>query len=100
MKLFKSAFTVLIYVIFLAIIVEITLRIQQYIGPIEDLEMQNVSMEWQSDVLNHKHAHKEEYVLSLRDVYGKYAGFAYTAFYDSNGLRIYREWPPTENCTR
>jgi len=35
-------------------IFEIGLRVQQYFGPLYDLEMTNVNLNWESDVLNHK----------------------------------------------
>jgi hypothetical protein len=37
-----------------AMIFEIGLRAQQYFGPLYDLEMTNVNLNWESNVLNHK----------------------------------------------
>ena len=37
-----------------AVIFEIGLRMQQYFGPLYDLELANINLNWESNVLNHK----------------------------------------------
>jgi len=49
-KRFKSA---LIYGLYLFLVFELTLRVQQRLGPIYDLELEHINMDLVSDVLNH-----------------------------------------------
>jgi len=65
-------------------IFEIGLRIQQYFGPIYDLEMQNIDLNWESDVLNHKPEPENQNLC----IYGDLSGFNYKRLYDANGIRI------------
>src|SRR4051812_9363046 len=65
-------------------IFEIGLRLQQYFGPLYDLEMANVNLNWQSDVLNHKPASENQNLC----IYGDVTGFSYKRSYDSDGIRI------------
>ena len=37
-----------------AVIFEIGFRLQQYFGPLYDLEMASINLNWQSDVVNHQ----------------------------------------------
>jgi hypothetical protein len=67
-----------------AAIFEIGLRIQQYFGPLYDLEMTNVDLKWESDVLNHKPEPESQNLC----IYGDLTGFNYKRFYDANGIRI------------
>ena len=46
----------LLLVIVWAVIFEIGLRMQQYFGPLYDLEMANANLNWESNVLNHQPA--------------------------------------------
>lgn len=67
-----------------AAIFEIGLRMQQYLGPVYDLEMANVSLDWESDVLNHKPEPKNQNLC----IYGDPTGFSYKRTFDANGIRI------------
>ena len=66
------------------VIFEIGLRIQQYFGPLYDLEMANINLKWESDVLNHKPAPENQNLC----IYGDLTGFSYKRSYDPNGIRI------------
>jgi hypothetical protein len=67
-----------------AAIFETGLRMQQYFGPLYDLEMANVDLNWESDVLNHKPEPKNQNLC----IYGDLTGFNYERSYDANGIRI------------
>ena len=54
-----------------AAIFETGLRMQQYFGPLYDLEMANVDLNWESDVLNHKPEPKNQNLC----IYGDLTGF-------------------------
>jgi hypothetical protein len=57
---------------------------QQYFGPLYDLEMANINLNWESDVLNHKPAPENQNLC----IYGDLTGFSYKRSYDPNGIRI------------
>jgi hypothetical protein len=63
---------------------EIGLRAQQYFGPLYDLELENVSLSWESNVLNHVPSAKNQQMC----IYGDLTGFSYERSYDANGVRI------------
>jgi hypothetical protein len=67
-----------------AVIFEIGLRIQQYFGPLYDLEMASVNLNWESDVLNHQPTPENQNLC----IYGDLTGFSYKRSYDANGIRI------------
>jgi hypothetical protein len=71
-------------VIIWAVIFEIGLRMQQYFGPLYDLEMKNVNLKWESNVLNHQPAPENQSLC----IYGDLTGFSYKRSYDANGIRI------------
>jgi hypothetical protein len=71
-------------VIMWAIIFEIGLRMQQYFGPLYDLEMANANLNWESNVLNHQPAPESQNLC----IYGDLTGFSYKTSYDANGIRI------------
>ncbi len=66
------------------VIFEIGLRLQQYYGPLFDLEMASVNLNWESNVLNHKPAPENQNLC----IYGDLTGFSYQRYYDANGVRI------------
>ncbi|MBR0830999.1 SGNH/GDSL hydrolase family protein [Bradyrhizobium manausense] len=66
------------------VIFEVGLRLQQYFGPLDDLEMESVSLNWESDVLNHKPAPEKQNLC----VYGDLTGFSYDRQFDANGIRV------------
>jgi hypothetical protein len=66
------------------VIFEIGLRMQQYFGPLYDLEMADIDLNWESDVLNHKPQPEKQNMC----IYGDLTGFTYKRSYDENGIRI------------
>ncbi len=74
----------LLLVIVWAVIFEIGLRIQQYFGPLDDLEMASANLNWESNVLNHQPAPESQSLC----IYGDATGFSYKRSYDANGIRI------------
>ena len=71
-------------VIIWAAFLEIGLRMQQYLGPLYDLEMANASLNWESNLLNHKPEPENQNLC----IYGDLTGFSYKRSYDANGIRI------------
>ncbi|QWG13846.1 hypothetical protein KMZ29_03805 [Bradyrhizobium sediminis] len=67
-----------------AVIFEIGLRMQQYFGPLYDLELANINLNWESNVLNHKPEPENQNLC----IYGDLTGFSYKRSYDTNGIRI------------
>lgn len=67
-----------------AVIFEIGLRMQQYFGPLYDLEMASINLDWESNVLNHQPTPKDQNLC----IYGDLTGFSYKRSYDANGIRI------------
>ena len=77
-----------------SVVFEIGLRLQQYFGPLYDLDMGGVNLNWlsnlvdrPSDVLNHEPTSGKRW-LEGRKMYGDLDGFTYDASYDDNGVRI------------
>lgn len=66
------------------VIFEIGFRLQQYFGPLYDLEMASVNLNWQSDVLNHRPTPEDQNLC----IYGDSTGFSYKRSFDANGIRI------------
>jgi hypothetical protein len=77
-----------------ATIFEIGLRLQQYVGPLFDLEMESVNLNWESNVLNHKPAPENQNLC----IYGDLTGFSYQRSYDVNGIRIVDDRALLEGC--
>lgn len=65
-------------------IFEMGLRLQQYLGPLYDLKMAGINLNWESDVLNHKPDRENQNLC----IYGDLTGFTYKKPYDENGIRI------------
>jgi hypothetical protein len=80
-RFFRQA---LLLIITWGVIFEIGLRAQQYFGPLYDLEMANINLDWESDVLNHKPEPQNQNLC----IYGDLTGFSYKRSYDQNGIRI------------
>ena len=55
------------------VIFEAGLRMQQYFGPLYDLEMANVNLDWESDVVNHQPVSQNQNLC----FYGDLTGFTY-----------------------
>jgi hypothetical protein len=79
-----------------AAIFEVGLRAQQYFGPLYDLELPNVDLSWESDVLNHVPAAKNQQLC----IYGDLTGFSYRRSYDANGVRIIDDSELLNGCHR
>ena len=77
-----------------AVIFEIGLRMQQYFGPLYDLEMTNVDLDWESDTLNHKPEPHEQNLC----IYGDLTGFSYRRSYDANGIRVIDDAALMDGC--
>ena len=77
-----------------AAIFEIGLRVQQYFGPLYDLELANVDLSWESDRLNHKPASQVQNLC----IYGDLTGFSYKRSYDANGIRIINDTALLAGC--
>ena len=77
-----------------AAIFEVGLRAQQYFGPLYDLELANVDLSWESDVLNHVPAAKNQQLC----IYGDLTGFSYRRSYDANGVRMIEDAELQNGC--
>ncbi len=77
-------------------IFEIGLRLQQYFGPLFDLEMSNVNLNWESSVLNHKPVPENQNLC----IYGDLTGFSYRRSYDGNGVRIIDDEALLRGCEK
>lgn len=86
---------VLMFITWCAIF-EIGLRVQQYFGPLVDLEMASASLDWESNVLNHKPAPKKQNLC----IYGDLTGFSYPKSYDANGIRIMDDSALLAGCSK
>ena len=85
----SNALQQIFYVLFLFLVAEGTLRLQQKLGPLSDLEFRHVSLEELSPTLNHvPPAKSEDFILREE---GKEIRFAYE--YDKNGIRVDRLRP-------
>jgi hypothetical protein len=71
-------------VVMWAAILEAGLRLQQYFGPLYDLELASVGLAWESNVLNHKPEPENQNLC----IYGDLTGFSYKRSFDANGIRI------------
>ena len=66
------------------VIFEIGFRVQQVFGPLYDLEMASVNLNWESDVVNHQPTPENQNLC----IYGDLTGFSYKRSFDANGIRI------------
>src|SRR4029453_7006611 len=76
-------------------IFEAGLRAQQHFGPLYDLEMAKINLNWKADVLNHKPAPEDQHMC----IYGDLTGFSYKRSYDENGVRIVDDRELLAGCT-
>jgi len=74
---------VLLVIVWLAIF-ETGFRLQQYFGPLYDLEMADVNLNWESDVVNHQPTPENQNLC----IYGDSTGLSYKRSFDVNGIRI------------
>ncbi len=64
-----------------------TLRLQQSLGPLYDLSPKGETLDWYSDVVNHKPVPHQVQRFEGAAIYGNRAGFSYTLEYDEYGIR-------------
>jgi hypothetical protein len=83
-RLFNLLGQAALLVIAWAVIFEIGLRMQQYFGPLYDLEMASINLDWESNVLNHQPTPEDQNLC----IYGDLTGFSYKRSYDANGIRV------------
>jgi hypothetical protein len=77
-----------------AVVFEIGFRLQQYFGPLYDLEMANINLNWESDVLNHQPTPENQNMC----IYGDPTGFSYKRSFDANGIRIIDDTALLADC--
>lgn len=95
-RLFHLLGQAALLVITWAVIFEIGLRMQQHFGPLYDLEMANINLNWESDVLNHKPEPENQNLC----IYGDLTGFSYKRSYDPNGIRIIDDMALLAGCRK
>src|SRR5437879_2815527 len=83
-RLFRLLGQAVLLVILWGAIFEAGLRAQQYFGPLYDLEMADVNLNWESDVVNHRPTPENQNLC----IYGDSSGFSYQRSFDPNGIRI------------
>jgi hypothetical protein len=83
-RLFQFLRQAALLVITWGVVFEIGFRMQQYFGPLYDLEMASVNLDWESDVLNHRPTPENQNLC----IYGDLTGFTYKRSFDANGIRI------------
>jgi hypothetical protein len=93
-RLFHLLRQVALLVVAWAAIFEIGLRMQQEFGPLYDLEMASVGLNWESDVLNHKPEPENQNLC----IYGDLTGFSYKRSFDTNGIRITADTARQAEC--
>lgn len=83
-RLFHQLGQALLLAIVWIAIFESGFRLQQYFGPLYDLEMADVNLNWESDVVNHQPTPEKQNLC----IYGDSSGFSYKRSFDANGIRI------------
>jgi hypothetical protein len=76
------------------VIFEFGFRMQQYFGPLYDLEMADVNLNWESDVVNHQPTPEQQNLC----IYGDSTGFSYNRSFDANGIRIIDDTALMADC--
>jgi hypothetical protein len=84
---------VLLVIVWVAII-EFGFRLQQHFGPLYDLEMADVNLNWESDVVNHQPTTEKQHLC----IYGDSTGFIYKRSFDANGIRIIEDKTLLTDC--
>jgi hypothetical protein len=83
-RLFHTLGQAVLLVIAWGAIFEAGLRLQQYFGPLYDLEMADVNLNWESDVVNHRPTPEKQNLC----IYGDSTGFSYNRSFDAIGIRV------------
>ena len=81
-------------VIVWVVVFEAGLRMQQHFGPLYDLEMADVNLNWESDVVNHQPTPENQNLC----IYGDSTGFSYRKSFDANGIRIIDDTAMLADC--
>ena len=76
------------------IVFEVGFRMQQYFGPLYDLEMADVNLNWESDVVNHQPTPENQNLC----IYGDSTGFSYRKSFDANGISIIDDTALLADC--
>ena len=84
------------------LLAEATCRLQQALGPIWDLKLEEPTCDLYrlSETLNHSHRPEQRFVLWDQERFGEHYGFAYTQYYDEDGIRLNKSRPPHERGGR
>jgi hypothetical protein len=93
-RLFHLFGQAVLLVITWAVVFEAGFRIQQYFGPLYDLEMADVNLNWESDLVNHKPTPEKQNLC----IYGDSTGFSYKRSFDTNGIRIIDDTALMADC--
>src|SRR3954466_14127851 len=93
-RLFHHFSHAVLLVIAWVVIFEAGFRIQQYFGPLYDLEMADVNLDWESDVVNHRPTPEKQNLC----IYGDSTGFSYNRSFDANGIRIIDDTALMADC--
>ena len=81
-------------VIVWVVVFEAGLRMQQHFGPLYDLEMADVNLNWESDVVNHQPTPENQNLC----IYGDSTGFSYRKSFDADGIRIIDDTAMLADC--
>jgi lysophospholipase L1-like esterase len=66
---------------------ELALRLQQWAGPLYDLEERSANFDWYSDVVNHRPVRHSVHTFTGKSMYGALDGVTYTEDFDELGIR-------------
>src|SRR3954470_1912988 len=93
-RLFRLLGHAVALVIMWVAIFEVGFRLQQYFGPLYDLEMADVNLNWESDVVNHQPTREKQNLC----IYGDSSGFSYKRSFDANGIRMIHDTHLLADC--
>lgn len=66
---------------------ELALRLQQWWGPLYDLEVRSANFDWYSDVVNHRPLRHSVHTYTGKSMFGALDGSSYTEDFDELGIR-------------
>jgi len=66
---------------------ELALRLQQWWGPLYDLEANSANYDWYSDVVNHRPVRHSVHTFTGKSMFGALDGVTYTEDFDELGIR-------------
>ncbi len=87
--------------IFVAVVAcaELVLRLQQRLGPLYDLQPKVDSLDWYSDVVNHRPPPHTQDIFSGAATYGADDGYTYALDYDELGIRVPYSVATNDRCS-